>query len=525
MTIEWATYRLACPYRCIGTGYITPEDIAICADERVAYVTERTGNLLKVDLRNANRAAATLIASGMQAPQQIALDEAHQQAYVVEYANPGRLFRIDLTTGQKTILLNGLNFPVGLLISSDLAYAYIGEQGNGRISRHALQGGARLELAAGLTNPFFLTWANTDQKAFFVAERDPANRVTMVETLPRPSSVRQVTTNIGARPSSVACLDSTHLLVCCDTEIDSADLLEGVAITSGVFKGIGLVPGALIDLAGLTDTQKNLAYPYQFAKGSPFGGILTLQINHTLARQSGVTHYRVLVDGTPQIASWWDLKLNPATGKYDTSVQFKPEEINKQPGYYPVRPADHWYYNTDLGMILNSTQLANGKRIFTIELVKKDETPVPVPPLPALIDQVTLPVFIDNQRCTASIDMPSVAGVAALMTCGMLPYKNASEHLTTRYLAAHPLKLATYSWQLGRAGQGPVAGVPECRVDGQANTLPFTFDKELAPLLGTCPSAAFYAHVYVYAMAINGYGRQSQYDAACTIAFALTLQP
>jgi hypothetical protein len=121
----------------------------------------------------------------MQAPQQIFLDEPRQQAYVVEYANPGHLIRIDLKNGQKTLLLNNLNNAIGLLISADLAYAYISEQsGGGRISRYSLQGGARIEIASGLTNPFFLTWADPAQSAILVAERDPGNRITLVGTMP-----------------------------------------------------------------------------------------------------------------------------------------------------------------------------------------------------------------------------------------------------------------------------------------------------------------------------------------------------
>jgi len=108
LKIQWVTYKLANAYHVIGTGYATPEDIAVCANENTAYVTERTGNLLKVNLSSTNRATATLVASGMQAPHQIYLDEIRQQAYVVEFANPGTLIRIDLLTGQKTVLLSGL---------------------------------------------------------------------------------------------------------------------------------------------------------------------------------------------------------------------------------------------------------------------------------------------------------------------------------------------------------------------------------------------------------------------------------
>jgi hypothetical protein len=514
MEIKWETYKPASPYHVIGTGYTTPEDIAISSDEKTAYVTERTGNLLKVDLTNANRSAATVVASGMQAPQQIHLDESHQQAYVVEYADPGCLIRIDLKTKQKTVLLNGLKNTIGLLISSDLAYAYISQQsGGGRITRYPLQGGTGVDIAIGLTNPFFLTWANSMQTSMFVAERDPANRITMVETIPYTGSIRQIVTNVGVRPSSVAKLDDTNLLICCDKEVDKGNILEGIQPAAGLFKGIGLVPWNLITADGMADTTSQPKYPYQFAKNSPFGGSLSLQINHQLAREKNVTYYRVLVDNIPRFDTWWDLQMNTVNGKFEIPVQFKPKDIGGKPGCYGVHKPGEWFMNTDLGMIMDSSTLSNGKRVFNIEFLNSAGV---------MLHDNSQPVLIDNNRCIASIEMPTVNKVSATTDCGMLKFANKNQKVTIHYIASHLLLYATYSWRVGRAGKGPVLGVPECSVDGIVSLTPFTFEKEVGVLLGTCPSAAFYAHVYVYARAINGYWRLSQYDASATIAFALT---
>ena len=73
-------------YAVLGTGYTTPEDVKASADGAHAYVTERTGDLVKVDLSSADRTSATVIATGMTAPQQLFLDEANNAAYTVEYA-------------------------------------------------------------------------------------------------------------------------------------------------------------------------------------------------------------------------------------------------------------------------------------------------------------------------------------------------------------------------------------------------------------------------------------------------------
>ena len=48
--ITWTTYRLGSAYQVIGIGYNQPEDVVVTADETHAYVTERSGALLRVDL-------------------------------------------------------------------------------------------------------------------------------------------------------------------------------------------------------------------------------------------------------------------------------------------------------------------------------------------------------------------------------------------------------------------------------------------------------------------------------------------
>jgi hypothetical protein len=147
MVIQWVTYHLNSGYTVLGTGYTNPEDVKLSADGVHAYVTERAGTLLRVTLTSANRAAATVVTSGLTAPQEIALDEAHNAAYVVEYAPSGQLTKIDLTSGAKSVIISGLNNPVGLVLTSDLQNAYISEQTTGpdlgRVSAFLLSNGAR----------------------------------------------------------------------------------------------------------------------------------------------------------------------------------------------------------------------------------------------------------------------------------------------------------------------------------------------------------------------------------------------
>src|ERR1700756_3340995 len=57
----------------LGGGYKAPGDIELSVDGLHAYVTENPGTLLRLSLTNLNRAAATVVASGLNGIDQIAL--------------------------------------------------------------------------------------------------------------------------------------------------------------------------------------------------------------------------------------------------------------------------------------------------------------------------------------------------------------------------------------------------------------------------------------------------------------------
>ncbi|MEO7070289.1 MAG: hypothetical protein ABI131_07330, partial [Nostocoides sp.] len=117
-------------YTVLGTGYNELEDIVVAADETHAWVSERGGNIYHVDLRSAGRTAATttVVATGLQAPQQLAIDEATSTAYVVEYGAVGRLVRVDLTSGATTTVADNLLGAVGLALDLSAGTAYVTEQ-------------------------------------------------------------------------------------------------------------------------------------------------------------------------------------------------------------------------------------------------------------------------------------------------------------------------------------------------------------------------------------------------------------
>ena len=251
LVVQWVTYRLNPAYAKIGIGYNQPEDIAVTADETTAYITERTGNLVRVSLAAANRASAVVIASGMTAPQQLFLDEAHGNVYVVEYTNPGKLYRINVATGVKTVIYNGLNNAVGLILSSDLAYAYVSEQGISAITRINLSTGAKTTIATGLTNPFFLSWNDLAETMLLVPERDPVNRISMVDITRTTANVNVMIAGASFRPSSIAVIAPGTYAVCANTEVDW--YLLTVTKPGFFYKGIGYVAHDQITRAGKAD--------------------------------------------------------------------------------------------------------------------------------------------------------------------------------------------------------------------------------------------------------------------------------
>ena len=505
MTIQWVTYKLASGYAKIGTGYTNPEDIAVLANEKTAYVTERAGNFLKVDLANANRAAASVVVAGLHAPHQIQVDEAHKQAYVVEFANPGRLLRINLTNGALTVLNGSLNLGIGLVITSDLTAAYVSEQGANTVSRIDLSTGVKTVVATGLTSPFFMAWSDDSQSSILIAERDPANRISLIDLSKSSGNVKPVVQNTGARPSSVSVIQPGVVAIACDAEIDKADFMADVT-PLGLYKGIGYVPFNLITAAGKADTTTQPLYPFQFPKDSPFGGTLPVLVDHHRAWEGGLRFYRVLIDNTPRLDVWNDLTLNFTTGQYDTIVQLAPQKIGAVDGFYAVHDPSVVFYNTDLGCLLPSTTLSNAKHTIKVEFY--DGTPT-------LKTNTTHALLVDNNQCVAILDMPVLDGNHADPVCGVLKYVNKTHVVTLKYTASHPNNFATYSFTVVKGAStldslsGPVAPPPPA------------YTKSVSALLGQCTVAAFAEYLYVATTVINGVGRQSQYDASALVAFCL----
>lgn len=507
LNIQWVTYHLNPAYAVLGTGYTNPEDVKVSADNLHAYVTERSGALVRVALASANRAAATVVAAGMTAPQQLFLDEAHHAAYVVEYASPGRLWRVDLATGAKTAVVSNLEFGVGLVLSADLQYAYVSEQttgvDKGRVSRIQISNGMRTKLAVGLTSPFFLAWADAAQTALLVAERDPANRITSVS--PSGAGTTVIATGVPARPSSVAVIAPGRMLVCSDQVISRVDFASVIFQPAGpLLMGIGFIPFDKVQASGLATTDPG--YFYQVTN-VPFGGTLPLMVNHQRAANDGAVYYRVKVDGALRSDSWSDYRWN---GTQYVLQTIGPVNVSGNPDYYPVHPVSELFLwmNPSLGMLMNSTNLINGLHTIVLEFSNGTGTVIET--------STPLTIMVNNQHCVATVSAPTLSGVPADTVCGVLKYgANTAAPVALSYTASHPANYATYSLSV-------IKGINTVLTAGgnvPSPAAPLT--STVAALLGTCTVAGFAEYLYVAATINNGWSRQSQYDASAAFAFVL----
>ena len=519
MTIQWVTYHLDSPYAVLGTGYNEPEDVKASGDGAHVFVTERSGDLLKVSLLSANRAAATVVASGMTAPQQMFLDEVNGYAYVVEYAATGNLWQIQLSTGTKTALLSNLQNAVGVVLSADRQFAYVSEQttgpDGGRVSRYRLSDGSRQSIATHLTAPFFLTWMDAAQTSLLVPQRDPANSILLISLTAGTSQV--IASGVAFRPSSVAVVSTAELLICTDQTIEEFDF--SLASSGPLLMGIGFIPFDKIVQVfgpnlGLADTTVDPTYFYQ-VKDTPFGGTLPLMVNHQRADNDGATYYRVKVDGVVHTDSWTDEFWN---GAEFVAVTTTPISIGGNPGFYPVRPISQLFLwmNPSLGDLLDTTGMTNGFHTISLEFTNSGGT--------VLETSSPLIIRVDNNQCGATVATPLLHGTGADPTCGLLHYgtKNA-DPVSMAFTATHPNGFATFAWELIK-GVNLVTlppSPPPPPTSGPVSAVVSPITAPVDYLMGSCNIAAFAEYVYVYATANNGWSRQSQYDASAAIAFVL----
>ena len=471
----------------IGTGYQLLEHIALSRDGRHAYVTERgstagAGSLLKVDLLNANRVHATVVATGMTAPHQIVLDEDRSQAYVVEFAPAGRLLRIDLTTGTKTSIIGGLQGAVGLAITTARDFAYVSEQTGGRITRIRLADGHREVITTGLTAPFFVNFLGSGESQLITTERDPANHVTIVNIASSPATVTRIA-NVPFRPSDAIPAGAGEVLVCSDQIISKLQLLPYTS-TGTILLGFGYVPFNRI-VNGFADTTVDPGYFFQ-VKDAPFGGSVPVMVNHQGASTAGAHFYVVEVGGVAQTAPFTDYRLNAGTGNFDAITTSPVNGI-----FFPVRPAGEVWLNQWLGGFIHTDAnppIANGLRNVAVRIFSAANAATEIGHATDAGRHVQ--IMVDNGWPVASIDQILHNGTP-VSTCAMVHVGStgANDQFQFTITAKDPEK-HLLSWSLSAMwGDNQSAGITS-----QSYT-PVPTKEWLGVAGGTVPAPAWHATV------------------------------
>lgn len=397
LRIRWRTYELSSPYQVLGTGYDRPEDVVVSSDGSTAYITERGGNLLIVDPTDADRSEATVLVSDLERPHQMVLDEERSQAFLVEFADPGRLVRVDLTSGATSTLFSGLDHAIGLAMSDDRETAYVTEQAadGDRLIEIDLVEERREVLQDALENPFFLEWAGPERDQLLFTERDPSNAVLAFDLSEETTEV--LADGVPFRPSSLAVVDPYRLLVCSGDVISEIDPVGGYFGPSDpMLLGIGRVPETFIEqtvsdpaVGTATTAGEGIGLSVEQA---PFGGTLPIKINHERAFEAGARYYRLLIVDE---ATGEEIEpRQPFTDhRWTTSTdRFERETISpRSGGYYRVRGPHELWYDHWLGYALRTGILDDG--LHTLQ-VKFYEDASRDSEMPALTEE--LKVTVDN---------------------------------------------------------------------------------------------------------------------------------
>jgi hypothetical protein len=401
----------ACPVTTVASGFSHPQDVALDMVHNTAYVTTRddpgtTGALWRVDLTTGVR---TLITFNLGAPHQIALDVAANAAYVVGFTS-GRLWKINLTTGSKTTIFSGLGSPVGLTLKADRTRAYVTEQAPARVAEIDVATHTRIRnVVTGLVSPFYLSWTDPAELALYVVERAPNNDVLRVDL--STSSGVPTFTGLPSNPSGISVNGlGAAAYITTNGSVIRVDL-SGLAMGEPVFIGVGNTPSTSINALGYANTVHTLP-PYFDSTDAPFGGTLNIFGNLNNFRALGATHYRVNVnDGSTTTAltnTWNTTHYNPVTGFYEPFA-VAPVNVPAVP-----TPFDHLYeISSDYPLLatrwwppflmLRWPSGANGTFTFSVEIFKVSGTTVTnlTPLLPVAKNKLVL--RIDNDPPEADI--------------------------------------------------------------------------------------------------------------------------
>ena len=302
--------------------------------------------------------------------------------------------------------------------------------------------------------------------------------------------------------------------------------------------------------------------------GGPFGGYIRLrfEFDNTLRTDLNVKYYRVrwrkIGSGNPYVDLTEDVWRHYAHMVGSTLMiepyKLGPQPVGATPNLYEIPPAlppDGQWSIPDA--VVDTTSAAftsaalappgGGEGDYRFELTLFDVAGVAVNAntlginyvVPTTLDlTATIPtanasslglvtaagrlvyqLHVDNNPCAAALQPPEIAGSVSADPCGLLRY-GPGDSVTLHWTAFHPHQFATFKHAVVKGATELPAPIT---TSGVVTPAPGTHAEThtVADLLGSCTIAGFAETVSVWAMATDGWSRQSQYDDHAIQAFAL----
>jgi hypothetical protein len=557
--IDWVTY-IASP-NAIRVSAVSGDlrDIVVSQYEEEIYVSGVDSSNVGYVARSARTTGGpypeysstglTTLATLVQ-PQQIVLDGS--VIYVVDQTS---LWRIDPSNGDQDEIVTGLNGGVGLLLDTSGAgtKAYIADTaGNVRVvNLDEYTDGSPIQapaptaaLAIGGASGF-LRWADEDHTAFFAADRS-ARQVKRIDVLTGNVAGEEENTN-NAPPWGVAVISPSQRYVSCDTEIGHID--RSIAVTGVLLLGIGLIPFDYINNStvpqnpppswpepndGKADTSLAQPQGYYFWQypNLPFGGTLSLMLNHALASSSGIGYYKIslqnITKGTPArpiAVGYTDMLWNSKIA----SPRFEPKLVELSNGRYPIRPPTELWYNTHLAAKILTSTGDNGHNILKVDFFTNATDSIPVSSFSRLL-------LIDNTHYGAALVFPRIGtplpSVPPALDCGCITYVTKNDLVAVDFTAWHPQGAGDYTLSFSRGNvnlgtlkqTGPVVkSDTQPPLQPKSDVTPGTSFKA-GHLLGDCDLANIQISISTGSRVIDGFGWVAL-GASSTRSFTLVKGP
>lgn len=487
--IDWKTMLFGSNPILLGSPYEDPRDIVVSEYESEVYISGVSASGSASGGGYVNR--YTRVVSGpypqyglagfsfnenanivLDEPQQLAVvDGSSVSVYVVDRTS---VWKLDSDPqGDSYKLVSGLTGGIGLLLEAriDGIRAYIIDSaGDLRVVNLSEYSGNPIPAPSPKYSiggaPGFLTWADEDHTAIYVPNRT-TNQVMRIDLVSERVSVEASTPPIPPiplSPWSVEVISPNNIYVASNSEIGV--LTRTLLVSNVLALGIGLIPFQYINNSvanpsqpgpddGKANTSSAPNYYFSQYPNVPFGGNLSLMINHELAWNSGIRYYRLSLrnvasgQSRPITNVFTDLRWSPILNP----PRFETVSTATTNGAYPIRnPADLWY-NPYLGAVINTNASDNGHNVLKIEFLDANMQPVADGTFYRLllIDNTPYGGRLELSRIGSNVVAPT-PGVYPTLECGCLSYTTKNDLVEIDFGAWHPQASGQYTLSVSRGG-------------------------------------------------------------------------